>query len=51
MKVGESAKSGRSRVALAAGLFVLGFTVVFVAATATVLTVGGNHGFTGALAR
>ncbi|MFC9978669.1 cytochrome c biogenesis CcdA family protein [Gordonia sp. NPDC127522] len=39
VKVGESAKSGRSRVALAAGLFVLGFTVVFVAATATVLGV------------
>ncbi|MCK5751281.1 MAG: cytochrome c biogenesis protein CcdA, partial [Mycobacterium sp.] len=35
--VGESAKSGRSRVALAAALFVLGFTVIFVAATATVL--------------
>ena len=34
---GEPAKKGRSRVALAAGLFVLGFTVVFVAATATVL--------------
>ncbi len=39
MKVGEGSKSGRSRVALAAGLFVLGFTVVFVAATATVLGV------------
>ncbi|MGW5524827.1 cytochrome c biogenesis CcdA family protein [Gordonia sp. NPDC003950] len=35
--VDEPAKRGRSRVALAAGLFVAGFTVVFVAATATVL--------------
>ena len=35
--VGEAPKQGRSRVALAASLFVLGFTVVFVAATATVL--------------
>lgn len=33
----EPAKRGRSRVAVAALLFVLGFTVVFVAATATVL--------------
>lgn len=39
VKVGEGSKNGRSRVALAAGLFVLGFTVVFVAATATVLGV------------
>ncbi|AZZ83981.1 cytochrome c biogenesis protein CcdA [Gordonia sp. JH63] len=39
VSVGESNKRGRSRVALAAGLFVLGFTVVFVAATATVLGV------------
>ncbi|MDH3061586.1 cytochrome c biogenesis protein CcdA, partial [Gordonia alkanivorans] len=39
VKAGEGAKTGRSRVALAAGLFVLGFTVVFVAATATVLGV------------
>lgn len=37
VRVGEPAKRGRSRVAMAAGLFVLGFTVVFVAATATVL--------------
>ncbi|MDL9936088.1 cytochrome c biogenesis CcdA family protein [Gordonia sp. ABSL1-1] len=37
--VGEDAKRGRSRVALAAGLFVLGFTAVFVAATATVFGV------------
>ena len=45
--VGESPKRGRSRVAIAAALFVLGFTVVFVAATATVLgitrTVIVNH--------
>ncbi|MFT4042799.1 MAG: cytochrome c biogenesis CcdA family protein [Gordonia sp. (in: high G+C Gram-positive bacteria)] len=45
--VGEPAKRGRSRVAVAAGLFVLGFTVVFVAATATVLGITGavivNH--------
>ncbi|GAA1479650.1 cytochrome c biogenesis CcdA family protein [Gordonia sinesedis] len=34
--VNEPAKRGRSRVAVAAALFVLGFTVVFVAATATV---------------
>ena len=39
VSVGESNKRGRSRVALAAGLFVIGFTVVFVAATATVLGV------------
>ena len=39
VSVGESPKKGRSRVALAAFLFVLGFTVVFVAATATVLGV------------
>ncbi|AZG48017.1 cytochrome c biogenesis CcdA family protein [Gordonia insulae] len=37
VNVGEPAKNGRSRVAIAAGLFVLGFTVIFVAATATVL--------------
>lgn len=36
IRVGEPAKRGRSRVAMAAALFVLGFTVVFVAATATV---------------
>lgn len=45
--VGEPAKRGRSRVAMAALLFVLGFTVVFVAATATVIgftsTVIVNH--------
>ncbi|MFT4127730.1 MAG: cytochrome c biogenesis CcdA family protein [Gordonia sp. (in: high G+C Gram-positive bacteria)] len=35
--VGEPARRGRSRVAAAAALFVLGFTGVFVAATATVL--------------
>jgi cytochrome c-type biogenesis protein len=39
VKVGEPAKQGRTRVAVAAGLFVAGFTVVFVAATATVLGV------------
>ena len=39
VKVGEAAKQGRTRVAIAAGLFVAGFTVVFVAATATVLGV------------
>lgn len=37
--VNEAPKRGRSRVAVAAALFVLGFTVVFVAATATVLGV------------
>ena len=47
VSVGESPKKGRSRVALAAFLFVLGFTVVFVAAVATVFgvtsTVTLNH--------
>ncbi|GAC67985.1 cytochrome c biogenesis CcdA family protein [Gordonia soli] len=37
VSVGEKVRGGRARVALAAGLFVAGFTVVFVAATATVL--------------
>ncbi|ACY21898.1 cytochrome c biogenesis protein transmembrane region [Gordonia bronchialis DSM 43247] len=39
VSVGEPTKRGRSRVAAAAILFVVGFTVVFVAATATVLGV------------
>ncbi|ACY20347.1 cytochrome c biogenesis protein transmembrane region [Gordonia bronchialis DSM 43247] len=36
MTAGEPAKAGRHRVAMAAALFVVGFTAVFVAATATV---------------